>query len=98
MDPLLDLDLFNEMRGELVLGFLELTQVNLRLSPWGCHSQGSFKLGLEVGNFTLELGDDLGILGDVVLHIVDIALDCGLDVFGSVCILESVVGIFKAGT
>jgi hypothetical protein len=44
------------------------------------------------------LGDDLGILGDVVLHIVDIALDCGLDVFGSVCILESVVGVFKAGT
>ena len=56
------------------------------------------ELGLEGGNLLSEALDDLCVAGDVVLDVMDVLYGFVLDVFGSVCILESVVSVFVVVT
>ena len=96
MDSLLDLDLFNEVSGQLLLRLIQFLLIR--------HGQASLDvntrldLGFEVSDLTLKLGYYLSVFGYMVLNIVHVSLHCRLDVLCTVRIFQSVVGVFEAGT
>ena len=56
------------------------------------------KLPLEIRDLVLESGNNLSILGNLVLDTVDVSHCTSFDVFGSVGILECVMCFFKTIT
>ena len=96
MDSLLDLDLFNEVSSELLLRLVQLLLI--RHGHASLHMDTCLNLGFEVSDFTFKLGYYLSVFGYMVLNIVHVSLHRCLDVLCTVSILQSVVGVFEAGT
>lgn len=96
MYAFLGLHLLYEVAGEFLLRFLERLIAESGGVEDALVAQGGLKLCLQVRDLPLELGDDLGILRNVILHIVYVALHVCLDVFRSVCVFKRVMRIFIA--
>ena len=75
-------------RGDLLLRLLERPDSRRRARSL------SAELRLEANDLLLELGYDVCVLADVVLDVQNIPLHVGLDVLGSIGVLEGVVSVF----
>jgi hypothetical protein len=96
MNSLLNLDLFNEVSGELLLRLIQLLLIRHGHAP--LHVDTRLHLSLEVSDLSLKLGYYLSVFGYMVFDIVYVSLHCRLNVLCPIRIFQSVMGIFKAGT
>ena len=98
MYAFLGLHLLYEVAGQLLLRFLERLIAESGGVEDALVAQGGLKLGLQVRDLALQLGDNLGILRNVILHIMHVALHVCLDVFRPVRVFKRVMRIFIALT
>ena len=96
MYAFLGLHLLYEVAGELLLRFLQRLIAESGGVEDALVAQGGLQLSLQVRDLALELRDDLGILRNVILHIVHVALHVCLDIFRSIRVFKRVMRIFIA--
>jgi hypothetical protein len=94
MNAFLCFNFLNKVSGEFILRFLQGLIAESGGIEDALVSKGGLQLGLKVRDLTLELRDDLGVLRNMILHIVHVTLHVSLYVFGSICIFQSVVCVF----
>ena len=94
MDAFLGFNFLYEVSGEFILRLLQRLVTESRRIEDTLVTKRGLQLSLKVRDLTLELCDDLGILRDMILHIVHVKLHVSLNVFGSICIFQGVMRIF----
>ncbi len=94
MDAFLSFNFLYKVSGEFILRFLQRLITESGGIEDTLVTKRGLQLGLKVRDFTLEMCDDLGILRNMILHIVHVKLHVSLNVFGSICIFQGVMCIF----